>query len=63
VPEQMLAPNNDGRALLARRVDVARELLRPHATGDKSYEARLARRCWRVLSDVAQELVDEHDGC
>ena len=48
------------RADLARRVDFAREAIRPVTRGS-TVEARLARRAWHVLADVASELVEDAD--
>jgi hypothetical protein len=52
------------RADLARRVDFAREALRPFLAED-SYEGRLIRRAWNSLAAAAQELIteDEDNAC
>ncbi len=58
MPTASALPPTEHRRQLAARLDWAREALRP-LVGGESYEARLARRCWSVLSEVASELIDE----
>jgi hypothetical protein len=48
------------RAAVARRVDFAREALRPFLAED-SYEGRLIRRADFALAAAAAELVDDDD--
>jgi hypothetical protein len=48
------------RADLAKRIDLAREILAPVVVRENP-EARVARAAWHLLGDAARELVEECD--